>query len=237
MTKTGNQWRNYRISPIKPLIGLLSSLISLTMLISPAQALLGRVGVVRSPENQHQWDSIRNRLLATGIQFCVIDAKDWDDALDIRDLRVIFLPNVEQITGLQAQALENWMGQGGRLIVSGPTGNLAETEVRTQLRSLFGAYWGYTHSSPSTLKTQQTAQLPFFNASELSGTFIGGVLIPSDITAQPAAVWLTEGTPPGIVVNDNTFFGMAMGSRRGNLKGLRYALVNHRLEPLRYCSK
>ncbi|MEM8779296.1 MAG: family 10 glycosylhydrolase [Cyanobacteria bacterium P01_G01_bin.49] len=202
----GKNCLNSRIFLAKPLIGLLSSLISLTVSVSPAQALLGRVGVVKSPENDHQWASIRNRLLATGIQFCIIEAKDWDDSLDLRDLRVLFLPNVEQITGLQAQALEEWMGQGGRLIVSGPTGNLAESEVKTQLRSLFGAYWGYSNSAPSTLRIQDTAQLPLVNPSNLSATFIGGVIIPSAINAQPAAVWLTEGKPPGVVVNEDTIF-------------------------------
>ncbi|MEA5533975.1 family 10 glycosylhydrolase [Crocosphaera sp. XPORK-15E] len=174
--------------------------------MAPAQALLGRVGVVKSPENSQQWPSIRNRLLATGIQFCLIESQNWEKSQDLKDIKVLFLPNVEQITGLQVAALEDWMKQGGRVVVSGPTGNLAESEVKTQLRSLLGAYWGYINSSPSTLKLQETAQLSFLNPANLSATFIGGVIIPSDINAQPAAVWLTEGKPPGVVVNDNSIF-------------------------------
>ena len=206
VTATGKNSLTSRILLSKPLLGLLSSLIPFTISISPAEAFLGRVGVIKSPENEHQWTSIRNRLLATGVQFCVIEAENWDDSLDLRDLRVLFLPNVEQISGLQAEALEQWVGQGGRLIISGPTGNLSDEEVKTQLRSLFGAYWGYSQSAPSTLKTQQASLLPLLNPSSLSDTFVGGVILPSAINAQPAAVWLTEGKPPAVMVNDNSIF-------------------------------
>ncbi|MGK7881981.1 MAG: family 10 glycosylhydrolase [Crocosphaera sp.] len=194
------------IFSLKSLLKLLSPLIASSFLITPSHALLGRVGVVRSPENQQQWTSIRNRLLATGIQFCLLEAENWQRAEDLRNVRTLFLPNVETITGQQAEALENWVSRGGNLIISGPTGNLSESAVREQLRALFGAYWGFSTSSPSTIRVQDTSQLAFVNPASLSGSLIGGVIIPSSLTAQPLAVWLTENKPPAVMLNEQTIF-------------------------------
>ncbi|WP_107666990.1 family 10 glycosylhydrolase [Cyanothece sp. BG0011] len=190
----------------KSLLNLLTSLMAWSFLITPSQALLGKVGVVKSPENQHQWTSIRNRLLATGLQFCLIEAEKWKTAEDLRNVRTLFLPNVETITGQQAQALETWVEGGGNLIVSGPTGNLSESTVKDQLRALFGGYWGFSNSAPSTIQVEPTNQLSLGNPDSLSDTLIGGVIIPSAITAQPLAVWLTENKPPAVIINDRTIF-------------------------------
>ncbi|EAZ88566.1 family 10 glycosylhydrolase [Crocosphaera chwakensis] len=190
----------------KPLLSLVSSLIASSFLITPSHALLGKVGVIKSPENQQQWTSIRNRLLATGIQFCFIEAENWKTAEDLRNVRTLFLPNVETIDGQQAQALETWVKGGGNLIVSGPTGNLSESAVKDQLRALFGAYWGFSNSDPSTIRVEQTSQLSLINPESLSDTLIGGVVIPSSITAQPLAVWLTENKPPAVIIDDQTIF-------------------------------
>ncbi len=194
------------IFTVKSLLKLLSPLIASSFLITPSQALLGKVGVVRSPENQQQWVSMQNRLLATGIQFCLIEAENWQTAEDLRNVRTLFLPNVETITGQQAEALETWVEGGGNLIISGPTGNLSESAVRDQLRALFGAYWGFSTSSPSTIRVEDSSQLSLVSPGRLSDTLIGGVVIPSAITAQPLAVWLTENTPPAVIINEQTIF-------------------------------
>jgi uncharacterized lipoprotein YddW (UPF0748 family) len=190
----------------RPLLGLLSSILAYSFGITPTHALLGRVGVVKSPENEHQWTSIRNRLLSTGIQFCLIEAENWNSAEDLRNIRTLFLPNVETINGQQADALTTWVEGGGNLVISGPTGNLSESSVKDDLRSLFGAYWGFSNSAPSTLKVEDPQQFSLTNPSKLSDTFIGGVVIPSAITAQPVAVWLNEGKPPAVVINEQTIF-------------------------------
>lgn len=207
------QWDKAKIWGKKPrffssksLLSLVSSLIASNFLITPSHALLGKVGVIKSPENQNQWTSIRNRLLATGIQFCLIEAENWKTAEDLRNVRTLFLPNVETIDGQQAEALETWVNGGGNLIVSGPTGNLSESAVKDQLRDLFGAYWGFSNSDPSTIRVEQTEQLSLVNPESLSGTLIGGVVIPRAITAQPLAVWLTQNKPPAVIINDQTIF-------------------------------
>ncbi len=180
----------------KSLLKLLSSTIVYSLLITPSYALLGKVGVVKSTDNQQQWVSIRNRLLATKIQFCLIEAEEWKTAEDLRNVRTLFLPNVETITGQQAEALETWVRGGGSLIISGPTGNLSESSVQDDLKALFGAYWGFTHSRTSSLRVEDSTQFPLINSSNLNESLVGGVIIPSSITAQPVAVWLTENRPP-----------------------------------------
>ncbi|MDJ0508191.1 MAG: family 10 glycosylhydrolase [Crocosphaera sp.] len=196
----------------KSLLRLLSSTIVYSLLITPSHALLGKVGVVRSPENQQQWVSIRNRLLATNIQFCIIEAEEWTTLEDLRNVRTLFLPNVETITGQQAEALQSWVQGGGNLIVSGPTANLSESSVRSDLQALFGAYWGFTNSRPSSLTVEDTSQFPLVKPSNLNESLVGGVIIPSSLTAQTVAVWLTEDNPPGVVVNEQiTFLGWRWG--------------------------
>ncbi|WP_231599305.1 hypothetical protein [Crocosphaera watsonii] len=162
--------------------------------------------MVRSTENQQQWTSIRNRLLSTGIQFCLLEAENWQTAEDLRNVRTLFLPNVETITGQQAEALETWLQARGNLIISGPTGNLSESVVRDQLRALFGAYWGFSTSNPSTIRVQDTVQLSLVNQASLNDSLIGGVILPSAITAQPLAVWLTENTPLQLLSTNKPLF-------------------------------
>ncbi|HAC64674.1 MAG TPA: hypothetical protein DCF68_14355, partial [Cyanothece sp. UBA12306] len=198
--------------PSTILLTFFSYLISSTLFVPAAQAFMGRVGVVQSRENSHQWSSIRNRLIATGISYCVLDAQKWQTLEDLQNIRVLFLPNIGQITGIQAEALESWMQQGGKLIISGPTGNLSEQEVKTQLRSLFGAYWGYSNSAPSTLQVIPQNALSGLNRDQLRSTIIGGVIIPTAIESQTAAVWLTQGKPPAVVfTEDSTFLGWRWG--------------------------
>ena len=190
----------------KSLLKLLSSTIVYSLLITPSYALLGKVGVVKSADNQQQWVSIRNRLLATNIQFCLIEAEEWKTAEDLRNVRTLFLPNVETITGQQAEALETWVRGGGNLIISGPTGNLSESSVKEDLQALFGAYWGFTNSRTSSLRVEDSTQFPLLNPSNLNESLVGGVIIRSSITAQPVAVWLTENSPPAVVVNEQTTY-------------------------------
>ncbi|ACK67591.1 protein of unknown function DUF187 [Rippkaea orientalis PCC 8801] len=203
---------NWLRSSSTTLLTVLGCLLPFSWFVPVAEAFTGRVAVVKSRENSHQWPSIRNRLMATGMRYCVIEAENWETEQNLADIRVLFLPNVERITGIQAAALESWIEQGGRVIISGPTGNLSESEVKKQLRSLFGAYWGYANSAPSTLKVTDKTELPLFNRTRLNSTLLGGVIIPTAINSQTAAVWLTQGRPPAVVLTeDSTFFGWRWG--------------------------
>ncbi|MEC4984954.1 MAG: family 10 glycosylhydrolase [Oscillatoria sp. PMC 1076.18] len=172
----------------------------------------GKLGVVRSPENAQQWQGIVSRLQATGFDYCVVELSNLDRADDLTGVGVLLVPNVETMTGEQVQALQSWANSGGRMIVSGPTGSLSQANVRSQLRSLLGAYWGFPLSSPATLDPLRTRQQIWVRQKDLSGTLRGGVVIPAGLNSATAAVWQSDGTPPAVITTENsTFLGWRWG--------------------------
>ncbi|MBE9229819.1 glycoside hydrolase family 10 protein, partial [Phormidium sp. LEGE 05292] len=170
------------------------------------------LGVVRSGDNATQWMGITNRLNQSGVAYCVVDLQSVQKATDLTGTRVLFLPNVESLSPQQAIALSEWMKKGGRLIVSGPAGNLSAPEVRQMLRGVLGAYWAFPLAEPSTLKPSKTANQQKDSESSLQGTVHGGVVIPTTLTSQTAATWSVKDSPPAVVnTNQTTFFGWRWG--------------------------
>ncbi|GAB4529069.1 MAG: family 10 glycosylhydrolase [Pleurocapsa sp.] len=194
---------------------LISTVLPLIIFTTPAIAAESILGVVKSQENIGQWSEIRNRLRRVGIQYCIVDSSSWTEELDLGQTGVLLLPNVEVLNAAQVQALQQWMNKGGKIIVTGPTGNSSQPEIRDRLRSLLGAYWGYALSSASTLELTDTTPTEWFGRTELSRTFFGGALIPSEPNSQTAAMWIGEGEKPAAVVTDNsTFLGWRWGFDR-----------------------
>lgn len=199
-----------------PFVALITSLLPLSIWANPAFAFLGRVGVVKGTENRSQWVEITNRLEAVGVNYCILEQSNWNETSNLDNVQVLFLPNVESLNGSQAQSLEQWMNRGGRVIVTGPTGTLSQPEVRRQLKSLFGASWGFFNSTPATLNPV-TALLPMETnrGRELSSTLVGGVVIPTSVDSQTAAVWVTDGSPPAVVMTDkSTYLGWRWGQNQ-----------------------
>lgn len=199
--------------PIQSTRSILSWILPLLSLVSsPALAASGTVGVVRSPENSQQWSSIISRLQATGVDFCVVDSNNWLNARDLAGVGVLLLPNVGNINGAQIQGLREWMAGGGRVIVTGPTGTLSQPDIQEQLRSLFGASWGFSNTAPSTLQIVGTLDLAGALQSDLSSTLSGGVLIPTGSASRTAAVWVAEGRSAAVVLSSKaTFLGWRWG--------------------------
>ncbi len=86
--------------------------------------------------------------------------------------------------------------------------------MRTQLRSLLGAYWGFPLTNPAPLDPLRIRHQNWTwdNHSNLSQTARGGGVIPSSLNSATVAVWQAEGTPPAVVANDRaTFFGWRWG--------------------------
>ncbi|ELR97636.1 glycoside hydrolase family 10 protein [Gloeocapsa sp. PCC 73106] len=190
----------------------IAGLVTLVLPLStnPALALMDKLGVVKSADNVKQWSEITSRLTLMNIDYCIVDANTLVSSSDLNNVRVLLLPNVENINGAQAEAMERWMVQGGKFIVAGPTGNLAQAEVRSQLKDIFGAYWGYPLSFPATLEPQP--EQTWISYDGLGATLNGGVLIPSTFDSEVAAVWLAEGKPAGVVFNQSAvFFGWRWG--------------------------
>lgn len=190
--------------------------------LSPFEALAqrdrpqNRFGVVRSPDNARQWSSIDERLQQTGLAYCTVDLSEIrpGGAFNILDspVNVLLLPNLESLTGAHVNAIETWMRRGGKVIVTGPAGNLSQPQIKTQLRSLFGAYWGFPLEAPSTLRPQTEDNPDAVGFSRLSTTVRGGAIIPTGTDSQIVAIWQAEGTPPAAIVTEqSTFFGWRWG--------------------------
>ena len=159
MLSNGSSWQKFRkkLSTLpniqkKALSRLAYSLLPLTLLATPAMATGEVLGIVKSPENSKQWSEIINRLERVGVKYCIVETNRWQEEIDLGTVDVLLLPSIETINAVQANILESWMGRGGKVIVSGPTGNLSRPEIRSKLRSLFGAYWAYPLSSSANLE-------------------------------------------------------------------------------------
>lgn len=168
------------------------------------------MGVVISKENAQQWSEISSRLQTTGINYCVLDVREWQGEQDLKSIKVLFLPNVGSLTGEQVLSLSSWIKRGGKVIVSGPTGKLATPEVQSTLKNVLGGYWGFPVTKPSTLIIKDEQLMG--NKQELSTTLVGGVVIPANINTKTVAVWMSEGKSPAVIQNDNTtYFGWRWG--------------------------
>ena len=184
---------------------VLSAFFPLVLATSPAAAIPGQIGVVRSHDNSQQWPEIANRMRASGLNYCILEASNWQEEKDLQGISLLVLPNVASLNGLQVESLGKWLKRGGRAIVTGPTGTLAQQEVRDQLKSMLGAYWGYINSVPTTIRPAE-GQSSWSNRAQLSSIIIGGVVIPAGINSKTEAIWLSDGKPPAVVVSDKVAF-------------------------------
>ncbi|MCA1991525.1 MAG: family 10 glycosylhydrolase [Coleofasciculus sp. S288] len=202
-----------RLQVWKMVVGAaIATSISSSVLLPAASAQTARLAVVRSLDNEGHWSGIRTRLQSSGVDYCVVDFAQVNRASDLGNTQLLFLPNVELVKPAQAAALQDWMRQGGRVIVSGPTGTLSQTDVRNRLRSLLGAYWGFAMTKPATLEPLSTLDPTWTQQAGLGGTVRGGVVIPTGLNSTTAAVWSQDENPPAIVTTQQTtFFGWRWG--------------------------
>jgi uncharacterized lipoprotein YddW (UPF0748 family) len=193
---------------------VISTLINSLVLLPGALAATVQLGVVRSPDNERQWSGITRRLQSAGVDYCIVDFAQVQQASDLGSTKLLFLPNLAILNPVQLAALQNWMRQGGRVIVSGPMGTLSQPEVRNQLRSLLGAYWGSALTKPSPLAPLGTDTSAWMRGGGLTGTIEGGVVIPTGTNANAAAVWSQgDNNRPAVVTTDqSTFFGWHWGA-------------------------
>jgi len=213
-------------------LGMLLPVASCLVLPPAAKAENAVFGVVKSQENANQWTGITTRLQAAGVDYCVVDLASVRSTADLGDRTVLFLPNIETLTPAQAIALEEWMSRGGRVIASGPVGNMSQPGVRQLLRSLLGAYWGFNLSTPSNLQPLRTKTQEWARQNGLSGTVQGGVVIPASLTSKPAAVWQSKDSPPAVVTTERSIvlgwhWGVNAASAQLDSAWLRAALSRY----------
>ncbi|MGL5873322.1 MAG: glycoside hydrolase family 10 protein [Xenococcaceae cyanobacterium] len=190
------------------ILNIIASIVPFGFWLSPATAAGETFGVVKSQENAKQWSEISNRLQQIGVNYCVVDTTKWQEEADLGNVSLLLLPNVENLNGAHALSLERWIKRGGKAIVTGPTGALSQPQVRTQLRSLLGSYWGFSLSSPTTL--DPSVQM---GSSRLAHTFVGGAIVPQGNNSETLAHWIAEGEPAAVVATNNvTSLGWRWGT-------------------------
>ena len=190
----------------------IATLINSLIWQSAVWAETAKLGVVKSPDNEQYWSEITKRLQATGVDYCIVDFSRVRQVSDLGNPQLLFLPNIERLEAAQLVALQEWMRHGGRVIVSGPAGTLSQPEVRTRLRSLLGAYWGFALKQPSKLEPSGTDTQTWVRQVRNTGNIGGGVVIPTELNSSTAAVWSQNNNSPAVVTTDkSTFFGWRWG--------------------------
>jgi hypothetical protein len=96
---------------------VIGTFINSLVLLPGALAATVQLGVVRSPDNERQWSGITRRLQSAGVNYCVVDFAQVQQASDLGSTKLLFLPNVAILNPMQVAALQDWMRQGGRVIV------------------------------------------------------------------------------------------------------------------------
>jgi len=183
--------------------------------ILPAKAINDTpvFSVVNSQDNPEQWKGISNRLQKLNVNYCVIPLSQVKNKDDWGKSQVLFLPNVEVLTTVQAIALDQWVSQGGYLIASGPVGNLSTPGVRQLLRKLLGGYWGFSLTTVENLQPTNTTIPDWVNQTELFGTIRGGVIIPNNSNSKTAVIWNSRNRPPAILTTEkSTLLGWRWGT-------------------------
>ncbi|HIK33697.1 MAG TPA: family 10 glycosylhydrolase [Oscillatoriales cyanobacterium M4454_W2019_049] len=195
------------------LIGSLSGLLLSVGLAFPLPALAqSGLTIVRSPDNQDEWEGITQRLEAAGISYQVLEWSQVDSADDLAKAQLLFFPNVETWSREQANAMETWLNEGGRAIISGAVGTQSPLRVRRQLDSILGAYWSMSLPPLVTLEVVGCQEVRLCAASPnwipadmTSGSVRGGVLATTADT-QTVAAWRIAGNAPAVVANDRVAF-------------------------------
>ncbi len=224
--------------------------------LSPVQAAPIVLGVVRSPDNQSEWQGISSRLQSAKVDYRVVDWLQVDGAEDLHGLTVLFLPNVKTLTPQQVIAVETWMSQGGRVIASGEVGRQSSSGVQQALRSLLGAYWESTLSQPNRLQSIGTDAQAWSQQPQAASPFSGGVLMPTGTGSRTIAVWqplpqpaTPQGdfptpsalptkvtnpvisSPAGVVATDRSIFlGWQWGGNPGNSAEFDHGWLNAALQ-------
>ncbi len=188
--------------------------------IQPRAALSASpIAVVRSNDNDRYWDEIEQRLQTADIGYQTLDWNDVEDVSDLGDSKVLFLPNLEDISRRQASAIETWLASGGRVIVSGRFAEDSSRSVRDGLRDAIGMQWLDELPSSAAMRLLSTScdRDPACRAAWMPEDVLGripdgGILSLSGGDSQAAAAWQMAGNATAVGVSPQvTFLGWEWG--------------------------
>lgn len=167
--------------------------------------------VVVQPPEAGAWDTLRGRIERLNLRYRPLALADL--SLErLAEAKVLFLPNLTNLTLDQANAIQQWVDRGGKLIVSGPLGTESPPEVREALTNLVGAYW----IEPLNIVSRAEVQLvqPWTKLGNSTSAVRGGSLVrPVGSTANIAATWIGGLGNPAVLVNEDvTYLGWQWGT-------------------------
>ena len=204
------------------LVATIASTLVNSLIIFPSLGQKESVlGVIRSADNSAEWIKITTRIWESGIgTYKPINLEDIKSAQDLVGITILFLPNIETLSAEQVKAIEEWAKQGGRLIAAGPVGRKSPALVRQSLRTLLGGYWAFPLTQLTTPQPRLRCRdigckvsTNWVPSAPTNNTVKGGVLIPSDINSQTAAVWQQSDGSSAVISSDSaTYFGWNWGA-------------------------
>ncbi len=161
----------------------------------------GLTVVIRSDGDD--WTQMARALPLTGMQ--VVPLAQLDQNL-LDSARIIFLPNLENISETQVQLLEGWVNQGGRLIVAGAIAQNASFSLKARLRRLLGGTWTGNLDTASRLFVRSGEAYNWSQAvPNISDTTVanGGKLQPTS-DSRVIAFW--SGNNAAILARANVYY-------------------------------
>ncbi|MCT7983781.1 family 10 glycosylhydrolase [Laspinema sp. A4] len=183
-----------------------------------------RLGVVRSSENEAQWEAIDERLRAAGLVYETIELdRLLEDSLST-EITVLFIPNISTWTVEQALALESLLSQGVQAIVSGPLGVNSATGVRHALTATLGGTWQGELSEPTPMeplycRTEMLCPSNWIPPEVNRIAIPGGILAPSGYNTEVMTTWGPAPGNPAVLISDRTTF---LGWEWGNHADVEY---------------
>ncbi|MCT7994650.1 glycoside hydrolase family 10 protein [Laspinema olomoucense] len=198
-----------------------------------------RLGVVRSSENEAQWEAIDARLRAAGLAYDTIQLDRLLDDAQEANITVLFIPNISTWTVEQALALESLLSQGVHAIVSGPLGVNSATGIRHALTATLGGTWQGELSEPTPMeplycRTEMLCPSNWIPPEVNRIAIPGGILAPSGYNTEVMTTWGPAPGNPAVLVSDRTtFFGWEWGNHADveyDSAWLRAALLRSELQ-------
>lgn len=169
------------------------------------------VGVVRGADNLDHWETIVQRFEAADIPFTTVDQEAIARDANLSDFQVLVLPNIETFTSEQIIAIGTWLNNGGRLIVSGPTGTQSSHGVQQALQSILGATWSVPLPEPAQLVSNQVRHEAWTELAPTDNAILGGVVIPSGITSEVLLTWEGVSAPDTSISQGVRYGGLSYG--------------------------
>lgn len=169
------------------------------------------VGVVRGADNLDHWENIVQRFEAAEIPFTTVDQEAIARDTNLSDFQVLVLPNIETFTSEQIIAIGTWLNNGGRLIVSGPTGTQSSHGVQQALQSILGATWSVPLPEPAQLVSNQVRHEAWTELAPTDNAILGGVVIPSGITSEVLLTWDGVSAPDTSINQGVRYGGLSYG--------------------------